>query len=55
MENINVIEQKNNIIDINTSIENMIFEISSVHGIGLIFLLINMSKKPRNQCIIAKN
>lgn len=27
MENINVIEQKNNIIDINTSIENMIFEI----------------------------
>ena len=27
MENINVIEQKNNVIDINTSIENMIFEI----------------------------
>ena len=27
MENINVIEQKNNVIDINASIENMIFEI----------------------------
>ncbi len=27
MENINVIEQKNNVIDINTSVENMIFEI----------------------------
>lgn len=30
MENINVIEQKNNIIDINTSIENMIFEIRGI-------------------------
>ncbi len=30
MENINVIEQKNNVIDINISIENMIFEIRGV-------------------------
>ena len=35
MENINVIEQKNNVIDINTSVENMIFQLTELEFYNL--------------------